>query len=120
MNPFDEIRANLEQRLRSEGQKIEAEIASHEQALVELKAKQEGLPSQILRASQKLPDNAYCPTCWILDGDQVLATRRALQAENPRPLHQRDNQRQMQPPSPGRYRQPERGQACQPRLSTVG
>lgn len=69
MNPFDEIRANLEQRLRSEGQKIEAEIASHEQALVELKAKQEGLPSQILRASQKLPDNAYCPTCWILDGD---------------------------------------------------
>lgn len=69
MNPFDEIRVTLEQRLRSEGQKIEAEIAAHEQALVELKAKQEGLPSQILRASQKLPDNAQCPTCWILDGD---------------------------------------------------
>lgn len=69
MNPFDEIRATLKQRFRHEEKRIEAEIATHEQALDALKAQQEALPGQVFRASQKLPDNAHCPKCWILDGD---------------------------------------------------
>lgn len=68
MNPFDEIRVSLKKRLQYQAQTIDAQIAEHESALADLRIKQAALPSQVLRASQKLPDNANCPTCWIFDG----------------------------------------------------
>ncbi len=68
MDPFDKIRIGIEQRLRYQAQEIETSIADHEQILHELKSKQEARPSQVFRASQKLPEHAHCPKCWILDG----------------------------------------------------
>jgi hypothetical protein len=74
MDPFEEIRASIKQRLNFEAQKIDADIIIHEQALLELKAKREALPTQVFRANQKLPEKAYCPRCWIWDGVQHRLT----------------------------------------------
>lgn len=71
MDQFEEIRNNLKQRLKFESSRIDADIASHEQTLLQLRANREILPNQILRASKKLTDKSCCPYCWIIDGTHI-------------------------------------------------